>query len=644
MIVKKIPRLANDGAGARARHVQKLIDYMRLTEKENLYAEALLGYLQNEGISVAGVERLYHLGARNFLSETIEGQRVEMMASASRALRSPNPLDHWLISWKETERPSPGQIDEAAAIFLAHLGLGRHQAIYAAHADTHNIHLHVAVNRYDPFRNRMHKVNKGFNREAAHQAIALIADKQGWAPEDNARFRVANGKLVMRPDAAAAKAEGRKSLAATASSFESRTGVKSAQRIAIEEAAPIMRKARTWAEAHYGLAKIGVEYLPTGSGAVLEICGEHVKASAAHRTCSHQKMTARLGDFKARTCGFAIVKRQTEAMPAAIMVTAFHKAQTAARTTKTAKEQAVREKRDKEVAAHDTTMRLDLRSLGRLKDGGGSPERSMLTSLIREKADRAKGAIKEAAKAELAEIRRRYQQQTDYEAWLRSLEEQYLADRWRRRNGLAGWVAGIAGDQPVEPTQVLLSGYEVRQIEGGRLWSRKGGPTAFIEWPDKVEVAQQTDKDVILAAFQLAQAKYGTVTLLGPHDFQTRAAQVITAAGHADKIKNPEWHIPRQTPVEHHKQERPSRNTFCEPQISSAGPQQGLSRGRQNCPWTSSLHTPIGRSRRKNRRYWNEVLVHFFSRSKVTSTIMSSCPSTILRRPTSFKMVRVSSP
>ena len=71
-------------------------------------------------------------------------------------------------------------------------------------------------------------------------------------------------------------------------------GERSAQRIALEIAAPIIREARTWREVHDGLAREGIRFERKGSGAVLWIGQEAVKASSAGRDCSMSTREKRL--------------------------------------------------------------------------------------------------------------------------------------------------------------------------------------------------------------------------------------------------------------------------------------------------------------------------------------------------------------
>jgi hypothetical protein len=123
-----------------------------------------------------------------------------MVALAAESVRSKNPVNHYIMSWREGEQPSPEQVEEAVSIFMEELGWKDHQAIYGLHADTDNIHLHIAINRVHPETLKIVKINRGFDIELAHKAIARIEHAQGWQREQNGRYQVLeNGELGRAP-------------------------------------------------------------------------------------------------------------------------------------------------------------------------------------------------------------------------------------------------------------------------------------------------------------------------------------------------------------------------------------------------------------------------------------------------------------
>ena len=162
MIIKKIPTSRRAPPKSKAVNVRALADYIA-------------------GPHAGGDgEKVEHRGALNLLNIDHDAQVQEMIDLAEVARRSPQPVQHWVMSWREGEQPTADQADEAVAMFLGEMGLARHQLIYALHRDTKNCHLHLAVNRVHPDTETLVTVNNGFDHEVAHQAIARIEDRQGW--------------------------------------------------------------------------------------------------------------------------------------------------------------------------------------------------------------------------------------------------------------------------------------------------------------------------------------------------------------------------------------------------------------------------------------------------------------------------------
>jgi hypothetical protein len=236
-----------------------------------------------------------HRGALNLLNLDHEEQVQEMIDLAELAKRSPQPVQHWIMSWREGEQPTSAQADEAARMFLAEMGLTEHQAIYGLHRDTENWHLHLAVNRVHPETEKLATVNNGFDHEVAHRAIARIEHAQGWQREDRGLFRVQEDGRVERERP---RDEQERKPSVRARDFEERVGGQSAERVAIEDGAPAIRAARSWHEVHQVLVEKGMRFERKGSGAILWVGDQPVKASGAGRDCSMSALQKRLGDFE----------------------------------------------------------------------------------------------------------------------------------------------------------------------------------------------------------------------------------------------------------------------------------------------------------------------------------------------------------
>lgn len=71
-------------------------------------------------------------------------------------------------------------------------------SFYAMHKNTDNCHMHIVVNRTHPYTQKVIQPHHGFDIEAAHKIIAEIEHKQGWASQQNARYRVNEQGHVVR--------------------------------------------------------------------------------------------------------------------------------------------------------------------------------------------------------------------------------------------------------------------------------------------------------------------------------------------------------------------------------------------------------------------------------------------------------------
>lgn len=177
MILKKLKR--TNFEKPKATMIAALVDYI-FAEKDEY-----------------GNDKLMYSGALNFITGTLAAQKNEMIALAEESVQSKMPIAHWVMSWQENELPSHEQIDEAAHIFLERMGLQEHQAFYTLHGNTGNYHVHIAVNRTNPYTMKTVQPHRGFDIEEGHRIAALITHKQGWASQEKARYRVnEKGEIV----------------------------------------------------------------------------------------------------------------------------------------------------------------------------------------------------------------------------------------------------------------------------------------------------------------------------------------------------------------------------------------------------------------------------------------------------------------
>ena len=241
-----------------------------------------------------GKNKLAYAGSRNFLTTTVAAQKREMISLAEESIQSRMPVTHWILSWQENEQPTSEQVDEAVSLFLRGMGLAEHQTIYASHKNTGNYHLHIVVNRTHPYTQKVIQPHRGFDINEAHKIAAEIEHRQGWAPQENARYRVNQQghvvKNLQRREQMKPKPK--------AEDFENATGEKSAQRIAQERGHAVIQNATCWEELHAGLDAVGLRFVRKGSGAVIFVGDTAIKASSVGRNFSMSKLCKRLGEFK----------------------------------------------------------------------------------------------------------------------------------------------------------------------------------------------------------------------------------------------------------------------------------------------------------------------------------------------------------
>jgi hypothetical protein len=462
VIVKKVASKGSSGKSARATGLASYI----LNEK-NLPSSTLNSSSNNparaDGLSVYILdqkdqgEKVRHSGTLNFISDNPRVQAREMAALAQDAPRSKDPIAHYVISWKEHEQPTPKQIDQAVEIFLEKMELTEHQTIYALHQDTDNAHLHIAVNRVHPDTLKVIRPNNGFDIKAAHQAIAKIEHVQGWQREAKGCYQVAeNGNIERSHQSDQNRRPGQK-----ARDFEQRTGEKSAQRIAIERAAQIIRDAQQWQQIHHQLAAEGMKYQKKGSGAIITVGDTVIKASSADRGAALGKLEKRLGGYEPPTADLIIMAKSPEPlldnMPDDWRQ--YIQERYAQRQERTEVFQGLREKHQddrSQLGQEQAEREIDLVS-GRWS--GREELRDALKLAIKDEYSTEHDLLRQRQEGESWEMREEYPQPLDLEDWWRYQGQEEKAEWWRYRETIA--------EPPVLEVAVLevLNSYERKHYD-----------------------------------------------------------------------------------------------------------------------------------------------------------------------------------
>ena len=518
MIVKKVKNPQK--AASKAVRISRLTGYIREPEREN------------------SLEKCIHAGARGFITDEPRSQTAEMIALSQEAVRSKDTINHYVLSWREGEQPSPEQVEEAVSIFMDELGVKNHQAIYGLHADTDNLHLHLAINRVHPETLKVVKINNGFDIEAAHKAIALIENAQGWQREQNGRYQVLeNGELGREhidKDKPRQPAQPKRDM-------ENRTGEKSAERIAIEDGAPIIKKAQTWEQLHRELAAKGMRYEKTGSGATLFVGDVGVKASSADRDASLSKLQKRLGTYQPAPQRQQVAQREPEPIkpdvPGWKDYITGRKAHYAEKNADKLAQDKRQEQERKQLAEQQKARRDELMR-GNWK-GKGEVLNAMRSVIAAEQAAE-KAALKEKHQKQREQHRQQFRPYPDLEQWQRMQKSPELAEQWRHR---ASEPQRIEGDRSEPPTPRDIRAYAPEIVGQQVHYSRRdeggaGRGVSFVDKGKSIDIHDWRNRDSTLAALQLSAQKWGSFTVTGSDEYKAMCAKL--AAEHGFKITNPE--------------------------------------------------------------------------------------------------------
>lgn len=479
-------------------------------------------------------EKCVYSRCRGFLTDSQDGRIVEMIALAEEAPRSRDPINHYVLSWQTEERPTAEQVDKAVDILLDQFGVGDHQVVYGLHANTDNYHLHVEINRVHPDTLKCVEINKGFDIEALHMAVARIENTQGWSREVNARYVVNSQGELVRDHAGD---ERPRQPSQPRRDVEYRTGEKSAERIAIEEGGPIIEAVGSWRELHDALAAKGLRYEKAGSGAVVFVGEIAVKASRMDRRASLRRLEKRFGPYESRQKQMPIVGRDAQPLsyPTPAWVE-YRDARVAHVVERDTRKQELDRKYDQERGAladkHKTQREAVLGRRWKRKGDLLNALRSVLAA--EQAAERA--ALKERYQRERSAWQEQYRPFPSFEEWLRE-RDNALSESWRNRASMSR-IEGDGEDVALPPLDI--AGFEGKVVGGRVDYLRKAGnnEVAFVDRGRRIDVHDWRSPDALLAALQLGARKWGAITVTGSDDYKARC--IALAAEYGLRIINPE--------------------------------------------------------------------------------------------------------
>ena len=517
--------------------IAKRIQNPRATTSKTVRIQRLTDYILDASSDSNVKSKCIYSGTRGFICADTRGRQSEMMALAMGCIRSKDTIRHYVFSFKEMEHPTPEQIEEAVGIFLSELGLVGHQIIFGLHEDTDNFHCHMAVNLVHPDTGKIVKPNGGFDIEALHRGVARIEHKQGWTREPNGRYFVQiDGSLSTRPSH---KAKGSEPSQIN-KDIECQTGAKSAERIGIDDAGPILRTAKTWQELHHRLGQKGMRYEKVGSGAVIFVGTTAVKASTCDRNGGLAKLVKKLGAWSQKEVEIAEPSnRAPEAILPSHQWSKYAQLKSKHYENKRHAKNLLKTKHAKERSDIFRKSKAERNEIYKVSWQGVGILRVAFSSVLAARHAVAKIDLRELQAIERKDLGIQYAEWPSFERWLESESHPIEAQGWRYRSNSSGVPNSIHGN-----IQKPCVKHDLRDFSAHVLGThvhyqhRTRGDIGFIDKGRSIVLPTSIDSDTVLAVLQLAAQKWGQFTVNGSQKYKSTCA--LLAATYGFKILNPE--------------------------------------------------------------------------------------------------------
>ncbi|MCF8883431.1 relaxase/mobilization nuclease domain-containing protein [Erythrobacter sp. SN021] len=157
----------------------------------NSYHEDLLRYVQRDEHH----EEVAATLVRNVLTDNPNLMTGEMAALMEEADAGDGVVEHVIVSVQQGD-DLLGNFEEAVEILVEALGVGNCPVIGAVHADTDHMHFHLVIIRVDVDTGEVVDLPQ-YDQIRGQQALAVMEHRFGWKREENSRWEVVEGRLVL---------------------------------------------------------------------------------------------------------------------------------------------------------------------------------------------------------------------------------------------------------------------------------------------------------------------------------------------------------------------------------------------------------------------------------------------------------------
>ena len=503
----------------------------------------------------------------------IDTAAAEMQAVAALNPRIKDPVYHFLVSLKKGERLPNEAMFDIARHTMKGLGFEGHQYAAAIHADTDNLHVHVAVNRVHPetykavYPDRDHYKGARAMREIelryglGHDKGAFaVFERDGETVIDWASKDTRNTKEKAPTKARDMEVHGRESLFSYA---------RGEPRAAIVEA--LKSPSLSWGELHQVMGRYGLELRQKGQGfAVYDRSNPEqtpIKASDMHERLSKARLEKQLGPYQAAPeIEQPAQTYNPERKPNRDPLSRAERAELRAQQRRELRElydQAKKPLAD-DIANKVQTLKATYALKGKtiteqaqaqrkaIQSGDHpAPMKKAMLSVLAAETVKQRAELREAMKRDRAAIGKvqNYrewvadQAEAGHPAAISALRGYVYADKrklrqWQqaeqKREGLPGLKAPGEADQEPQAFEfktVKAMTYQVNR-QTGDVSYQVAGRAAFTDHGRRITFQAANDDAVILAGLKLAQQKYGQrLDVTGSDAFKRQVAAVAAKHG-----------------------------------------------------------------------------------------------------------------
>jgi hypothetical protein len=457
------------------------------------------------------------------------------------------------LSWRENENPTSEQVREAVNITLDEMNLSDCQAVYALHQNTDNMHLHICVNRENPYTLKAVDPAHGWTRRGMERAARRIEHAQGWQSENNTWCEVSeSGEVVRKPR----PANQNRPLPSKVKDMENLTGEQSAIRKAQNALKDKLKGLSGWEDFYRLLARSGMKYQKKGSGAIITVDDVTVKASDVSRNLTLGKLEKQFGPYReAPPSSQSIYNDKSKEQKVSKPLDAANRDSEHWNAYIRAKSEHFGDKRERRQRLCMTQRKERDKLRDRQKLERQALAESFGKGITRQELNRQRSVLATKHAYERAILKKKQQGERKtfqtqsvgfmpYEQWLRNMNMAGEAEKWRHRKNKRILLLEMPYDTANKRTSeflqnIGLSGFKMTVTRQGVKFAHQGSPeaVAFIDAGRIIKVYSQEDVS-LFAALRLAQEKWGGVQINGTDEYKRKCAEI--AARNGIRVVNPE--------------------------------------------------------------------------------------------------------